>query len=33
MKKALLRGAIALACLLATNAFAVDNVTSRDAPS
>jgi tetratricopeptide (TPR) repeat protein len=32
MKKASLCGAIALACLLATSAFAVDNVTSRDAP-
>ena len=32
MKKASLCGAIALACLLATSAFAVDNVTSKDAP-
>ena len=32
MKRASLCGAIALACLLATSAFAVDNVTSRDAP-
>jgi tetratricopeptide (TPR) repeat protein len=32
MKKASLCGAIALACLLVTSAFAVDNVTSRDAP-
>jgi len=31
MKKAVC-GAIALACMLATNAFAVDNVTSKDAP-
>ena len=33
MKKASLCGAIALACLLVTSAFAVDNVTSRDAPN
>jgi len=32
MKKASLCGTIALACLLATSAFAVDNVTSKDAP-
>ena len=32
MKKAVC-GAIALACMLATSAFAVDNVTSNDAPN
>jgi len=32
MKTASFGGALALACLLATSAFAVDNVTSRDAP-
>src|SRR5437588_8673278 len=32
MKKASLLGAIALACVFATSAFAVDNVTSKDAP-
>jgi Flp pilus assembly protein TadD len=32
MKKASLCGAIALACVFATSAFAVDNVTSKDAP-
>jgi len=32
MKKASLCGAVALACVFATSAFAVDNVTSKDAP-
>ena len=32
MKKASLLGAIALACVFATSALAVDNVTSKDAP-
>jgi len=32
MKKASFCGAIALACVFATSAFAVDNVTSKDAP-
>ena len=32
MTKASLCGAIALGCVLATSAFAVDNVTSKDAP-
>src|SRR2546421_9811769 len=32
MKKISICGAIALACVVTTSAFAVDNVTSRDAP-